>query len=72
MTQTEIRAYTVQGMTCDHCAASVTKDVGEIAGVEYVNVELASGSLDVGGREVSDQQVRAAVEEAGYRLAEKH
>jgi len=60
-----IRTYTVTGMTCDHCALSVSEEVGALADVERVEVELASGRLVVDGA-VSDDAVRAAVAEAGY------
>jgi len=69
MTETETRTYAVQGMTCDHCAASVNEEVSEVAGVESVAVDLASGRLEVVGASVGDDEVRAAVEEAGYELA---
>jgi len=70
MTDTTIRTYTVQGMTCDHCALSVKEEVSEVAGVEDVQVDLADGRVDVAGTDVSEDAVRAAVEEAGYRLVE--
>lgn len=58
--------YTVTGMTCQHCVASVTEEVSEVAGVSAVDVDLASGALRVTGADVDDAQVRAAVAEAGY------
>jgi copper ion binding protein len=62
--------YTVSGMTCGHCVASVTEEVREIAGVTAVEVDLASGSVKVTSEQpVSDADVKAAVEEAGYQLA---
>ena len=61
--------YTVTGMTCGHCVASVTEEVQEIAGVSDVDVQLATGALTVTGDGVTDDAVRAAVEEAGYQLA---
>jgi copper chaperone CopZ len=68
MSQT--RTYTVTGMTCAHCVASVTEEVQEVAGVESVDVDLASGALTVtAGDEIDDTAIRAAVEEAGYLLA---
>jgi copper chaperone len=70
MTETTIRTYTVHGMTCDHCALSVKDEVSEVAGVEEVAVDLADGRVEVAGANISDDQVRAAVEEAGYELAE--
>ena len=63
-------SYTVVGMTCAHCVASVTEEVGGIAGVTSVDVDLATGALRVTSPEpVSDEAVRGAVEEAGYQLA---
>lgn len=70
MTDTHTSSYTVTGMTCGHCVASVTEEVQEIPGVTDVRVDLASGALSVtGSRPIDDDAVRAAVDEAGYRLA---
>jgi copper chaperone len=67
---TATQTYTVTGMTCGHCVASVTEEVQEIAGVESVAVDLDSGSLDITtSQPVEDAAVKAAVEEAGYQLA---
>jgi copper chaperone len=63
-------SYTVTGMTCDHCVASVREEIGEIAGVSSVDVDLASGAVAVTSAEpLAEADVRAAVEEAGYSLA---
>ena len=63
------RTYTVQGMTCGHCVLSVREEVAEVAGVEHVDVDLASGRLTITGTGVSDDAVRAAVADAGYEVA---
>ena len=64
------RTWTVTGMTCEHCVASVTEEVSELPGARAVSVELATGRLTVeAAPELTDDEVRAAVEEAGYRLA---
>ncbi len=60
--------YTVTGMTCGHCVASVTEEVSELPGVTDVQVELETGLLTVSG-EATDDAVRGAVEGAGYQLA---
>jgi copper chaperone len=63
--------YTVVGMTCGHCVNSVTDEVGQVPGVTDVTVDLATGGLAVTAvAEVDDGAVRAAVEEAGYQVAE--
>jgi copper chaperone len=62
-----VRDYVVEGMSCEPCVASVSEEVGELAGVQSVEVELASGRVTVHG-DVTDAAVRAAVEEAGYQV----
>ncbi|NMH96219.1 heavy-metal-associated domain-containing protein [Pseudonocardia acidicola] len=62
--------YTVTGMTCAHCVASVTEEISEIEGVTAVVVDLPTGAVTVtSDQQVDRAQINAAVEEAGYRLA---
>jgi copper chaperone len=61
--------YDVTGMTCDHCARAVSAEVGAIAGVSAVHVDVESGTLTVEGDGFTDEQVASAVDEAGYALA---
>ncbi len=68
MASETVRVYTVEGMTCQHCVASVREEVGEVAGVRDVTVDLAGGRVEVSGSDVDDAAVRAAVAEAGYRV----
>jgi copper chaperone len=64
------QTFTVTGMTCGHCVASVQEEVSEVAGVESVDVVLETGAVTVTSAEPLDEgAVRAAVEEAGYQLA---
>jgi len=68
MSQT--KTYTVTGMTCGHCVASVTEEVREIPGVQDVDVVLDTGAVTVvSDATLDDAAVKAAVEEAGYQLA---
>ena len=61
--------YLVRGMTCDHCASSVTAEVRSIPGVAEVAVDVAAGLVSVtSDPSVTAEQVREAVEEAGYEL----
>ncbi|WP_433346834.1 heavy-metal-associated domain-containing protein [Micromonospora sp. CA-111912] len=61
--------YQVQGMTCGHCATSVSTEIGAIEGVSDVQVELAAGRVTVTSEALLDTDtVRAAVDEAGYDL----
>jgi copper ion binding protein len=61
--------YTVSGMTCTHCVKSVTEEITAIDGVTDVAVDLSTGAVAVtSDRPLDEEQVRAAVEEAGYEL----
>ncbi|MCW2493536.1 MAG: Cation-transporting ATPase pacS [Frankiales bacterium] len=62
--------YTVTGMTCQHCVNAVSSEVSGIDGVESAAVDLAAGTVTVIGEGYSDVQIRAAVDEAGYRMVD--
>ena len=61
----------VKGMTCGGCVASVERVLHELAGVEKVNVSLAAGEANVefDPARVSEDDLRAAIEDAGYEAA---
>ena len=63
--------YTVEGMTCGHCVAAVTEEVGQIPGVTDVQVTLEGGRLVVtSDTPVDFDRIVEAVAEAGdYTLA---
>lgn len=66
----EQSTWTVTGMTCGHCVASVTEEVGGLPGVNDVQVDLETGRVDVTSAQPLERaEVAAAVEEAGYALA---
>jgi len=61
--------YTVTGMTCGHCVSSVKEEVGQIAGVTGVDVDLETGRVTVtSDAPIDDAAIKDAVEEAGYEL----
>jgi copper chaperone len=61
--------YTVTGMTCEHCVASVTEELTAIGAVTGVAVDLTTGAVTVTSeRDLTPAEVAGAVEEAGYEL----
>lgn len=64
--------YSVEGMTCEHCVASVQEEVAEVLGTQGVEVELESGRLVVTGEGFSDDAIATAVERAGYKIQQEH
>ncbi|OUN88853.1 heavy metal translocating P-type ATPase [[Collinsella] massiliensis] len=63
--------FDVGGMTCAACQAHVEKAVCNLPGVEDVSVNLLSGSMtvDFDEQELSDADICAAVDRAGYSAA---
>jgi copper chaperone len=62
--------FSVPGVSCEHCQAAITKEVNAVPGVEFVDVDLIQKLVSVRGRDVDDAQVRAAIDEAGYDVAD--
>jgi len=61
--------YRVSGMTCGHCVASVQREVGRLAHVTAVEVDLATGAVAVQStEELQREHIAEAIEEAGYEL----
>ncbi|WES62776.1 cation transporter [Microbacter sp. GSS18] len=67
---TEKIQYQVTGMTCGHCEHAVRSEVSQIAGVTGVEVSAQTGVLLVeSAAPLSDADIVAAVDEAGYEAA---
>lgn len=65
-----VETFTVIGMTCGHCVASVTTEVSKLDGVTKVDVDLASGSVTVESNlPLNPSAFAAAVDEAGFVVA---
>ncbi len=59
----------VSGMTCGHCVNSVTEELSKISGVEKVEVDLASGKVEIEtNEEIARIKIEEAIKEAGYEL----
>jgi copper chaperone len=59
----------VEGMSCSHCVRHVENALSDIKGVKNVKVDLAKKlaqvEMDI---EISDDEIKAAVEDAGYEV----
>ena len=60
----------IEGMMCPKCQAHVDKALNAIPGAS-ATVDLGSKTATVSG-DVSDEAIRAAVEEAGYQVVSIH
>ena len=63
-------AYAVPGISCGHCEVAITGTVGDVAGVDSVDVDLATKVVTVRGTDVDDDSVRAAIDDAGYEATQ--
>jgi copper chaperone len=65
--------YNVTGMTCGHCVAAVETGLRGVAGVTEVTVDLTPGGTShvtvTSDEPLAQDDVAAAVDEAGYALA---
>jgi len=61
----------IEGMSCEHCVAAVKKALDAVDGVSAAEVDLDSGTavIDIAGA-VTDETLRAAIEDEGYSVAE--
>ena len=67
--ETELR---VEGMTCGHCARAVTEELNALDGVEVAGIDLNVGAASIvrirSSRIAGDDELAAAIDEAGYTL----
>lgn len=67
MSKLEIK---IEGMTCGHCAMSITNEIATIEGVSSVKVDHNLGNAIVEAQGVTNEQLADAVAEAGYTATE--
>ncbi len=62
--------YQVTGMTCGHCESAVKAELSQLPGVHDVQVDLSTGGVTITSNgPLPIDEVRTAVDEAGYTLA---
>ena len=62
----------VPGMSCGHCESAVKAEVGGVAGVATVDVDLDTKLVTVMGDGLDPAALAAAVDEAGYAVTSQH
>ncbi len=60
----------IEGMTCGHCAMTITKELSGLAGVANVQVDHAKGIATVVQNGLSNDQLSEAITAAGYTAKE--
>ncbi|MEB4859554.1 copper chaperone CopZ [Priestia megaterium] len=61
----------VKGMSCGHCVKSVEGSVGELNGVQHVEVNLneAKVTVEFDQNKVSLEAIKEAIDDQGYEVA---
>ncbi|MCR5004183.1 MAG: SO_0444 family Cu/Zn efflux transporter [Bacteroidales bacterium] len=67
---TVMNTYLVKGMVCNHCKANVQNHLAELEGVKNVNVDLATGLVDVEG-DIAPEKVISTVTDLGYECSKR-
>lgn len=61
------QVFQVEGMSCGHCVRAVTGAIREVDPDAAVQVDLASGTVDIASDRPRDQ-LADAIREAGYEI----
>jgi copper chaperone len=59
----------IQGMSCQHCVAAVTRALNDLGGLKEVKVDLGKGeaSFENAGQ-VPREMINRVIEEAGFKM----
>jgi copper chaperone len=65
------KTFKVPDMSCGHCKAAVEGELNKLAGVERANADVEKGTVAVSYDEaaVTTEDLKGAIEEAGYTVA---
>jgi copper chaperone len=68
MTEKTLR---VPGMHCSHCKTAIEGELSKISGVESSNADVEKGTVEISydERAVTTEDLKDAIEEAGYTVA---
>jgi copper chaperone len=69
-TSTSSVTLSVPGMTCGHCKAAIETELGKVPGVASVTVDLDAKLVAVVGAGLDHEALVAAVDEAGFDVAD--
>jgi len=65
------KTYTVNGMTCDGCAKTVTKLLSKVEGVQEAKVSLNEKSAEITHNDVSLSALKIALRGFPYEIVER-
>lgn len=60
------KEFTISGMSCNHCVMAVKKELTKLSGIALTDVKVGAASVAFDETKVSEQQVKDAIQAAGY------
>jgi uncharacterized protein len=63
--------YRVEGMTCEHCKATVERGLKDLQGVTEVVADRVNDKVTIQAESLTDHQIKEVIEKLGYRFAGK-
>ena len=63
-----IQTIRVEGMTCPHCEATVTRTLLKLEGIEEVVADRNTSQVKIIGEEINLSEIEQAVNEIGYQF----
>jgi copper chaperone len=63
------KTFNIDGMSCGHCVMTVEKELGKLE-IEKKKVEIGSAKVSFDLEIVSEENIKKAIEEAGYKVIE--
>ena len=61
------KTFKVDGMSCGHCVMAVEKELNKLE-IEKKKVEIGSAKINFDAEKVSEENIKDAIEEAGYKV----
>jgi len=65
---TQDRTLTIDGMHCEHCVDRVEEALTGVDGVAVRNVAIGTAEVSYDASEVTDEQLAAVLDDAGYEM----
>ncbi len=63
------QTFTVTGITCGHCEASIKRALTRLDPSAQVQIDRSQGRVDVAGSQQPREALAAAIPEEGYEVA---
>lgn len=63
------KTFNIDGMSCGHCVMAIEKELGKLE-IEKKKVEIGSAKISFDLEIVSEENIKDAIEEAGYKVIE--